>query len=100
MGMFRIIGLALLALLSACRSTSAPVATATKFKCGDGAPMRVHFYDVGQGLAALVELPTGQLVLVDAGESPQRAGCGKVCSGWNERFLDSLRRDVAGRSIS
>jgi competence protein ComEC len=92
-------GLALL-VLSACRSTNTTAPVATKFTCGDGAPMKVHFYDVGQGLAALVELPTGQLVLVDAGESPTRAGCGKVCAGWNDRFLEQLSRDVAGRTIS
>ncbi len=90
--------LVLVLLFSACPPQR--VATLTKFQCGDGAPMRVHFYDVGQGLAALVELPTGQLVLVDAGESPTRAGCGKVCREWNERFLAALRRDVAGRTIS
>lgn len=100
MGIQRLLaGLALVA-LCACRSTSASVPTATKFTCGDGSPMKVHFYDVGQGLAALVELPTGQLVLVDAGESPTRAGCGKVCAGWNDRFLEQLSRDVAGRTIS
>lgn len=92
--------LLLLVLLALSACPPARVATLTQFKCGDGAPMRVHFYDVGQGLAALVELPTGQLVLVDAGESPTRAGCGKVCGEWNERFLSSLHRDVAGRSIS
>src|SRR4051812_41735973 len=38
--------------------------------CSSGAPMRVHFYDAGQALAALVMLPDGRRVLVDAGESP------------------------------
>jgi competence protein ComEC len=30
-------------------------------------PLRIHFFDVGQGDAALIEVPTGQRVLIDAG---------------------------------
>lgn len=69
-------------------------------QCGDGSRMRVHFYDVGQGLAVLVELPTGQLVLVDAGESASRPGCGDACSSWSRHLMEKLRTDVGEREIA
>lgn len=52
--------------------------------------MTVHFFDVGQGLSALVKLPDGRNVLVDAGESPTRPGCGASCKEWNQRLLTKL----------
>jgi competence protein ComEC len=66
--------------------------------CPPGAPMRVRFYDAGQALAALVELPDGRRVLVDAGEDPDRAGC-RECAAWHERVLAGLRRDLAGAAL-
>ena len=60
--------------------------------------MRVRFYDAGQALAALVELPDGRRVLVDAGESPTRAAC-PVCRDWHRRVVDGLRRDVADARV-
>jgi competence protein ComEC len=63
-----------------------PVASAG---CG-GAPLTVHFFDVGQGLSALVKLPDGRNVLVDAGESPTRPACGAPCKEWNQRLLTAL----------
>lgn len=61
--------------------------------------MRVHFYDAGQALTALVVLPDGRCVLVDAGENPKRAGCGKPCQDWHERVMSGLRRDLEGRRL-
>ncbi len=37
--------------------------------CNGSAKMKVHFFDVEQALAVLVELPDGQTILVDTGES-------------------------------
>jgi competence protein ComEC len=68
------------------RPAAAANATAT---CG-GAPLTVHFFDVGQGLSALVKLPDGRSILVDAGESPKRPGCGAACEAWNTRLLAAL----------
>lgn len=66
--------------------------------CG-GKKLRVAFYDAGQALAALVTLPDGKHILVDAGESPTRAGCGKACKDWHERVLAGLTRDLGGAQI-
>jgi competence protein ComEC len=65
------------------------------------APMTVRFYDVGQGLAALVELPDGRRVLVDTGENPKRSKgqCHDACEGWHQRLIDGLRRDLGGKPI-
>jgi glyoxylase-like metal-dependent hydrolase (beta-lactamase superfamily II) len=62
--------------------------------CGNGKAMSVHFYDAGQALAALVTLPDGRRVLVDAGESPKRAGCGAPCKAWHQRVMDGLKADI------
>jgi competence protein ComEC len=65
------------------------------------APMTVHFYDVGQGLAALVELPDGRHVLIDTGDNPKRSKsqCHDACEAWHQRLLDGLRRDLGGKPI-
>lgn len=67
--------------------------------CGAGRKLRVHFYDVGQALAALVDLPDGRHVLVDAGDSPQRPGCGDVCATKHQALLDKLRADLGDAPI-
>lgn len=59
--------------------------------------MAVHFYDVGQALSALVILPDGRRILVDAGESPKR--CGKPCELANDHLLTELRKDLGDRPI-
>jgi competence protein ComEC len=64
-----------------------------------GRAMTVRFYDVGQALAALVELPDGRHVLVDAGDDPRRAGCGDACVAANRHLLDGLREDLRGAPI-
>ena len=61
--------------------------------------MTVHFYDVGQGLAALVELPDGRHLLVDTGDRPHRAGCGEACERADRHLLSELQRDLAGAPI-
>jgi len=53
--------------------------------------MAVHFYDVGQGLAALVDLPDGRHVLFDAGDVPSRSVRGAL--------VDKLRADLRGAPI-
>ncbi len=66
---------------------------------GEAPRMRVNVYDVGQGLAALVELPDGRHVLVDTGDSPRRADCGEACAGANQHLLTRLRADLRGAPI-
>jgi competence protein ComEC len=61
--------------------------------------MTVRFYDVGQGLAALVTLPDGRHVLVDTGDNPRRSGCGAPCETSSVHMLARLRRDLGGAPI-
>ena len=79
-------------------STIASPAIDAGAPCG-GAPLRVRFYDVGQGLAALVELPDGRHVLVDAGDTPTRSKCDNVCAEAHRHLLDSLARDLVEKPI-
>ena len=67
--------------------------------CGDGRAMTVHFYDVGQALAVLVELPDGRHVLVDTGDEPHRPGCGDACAASSAHLLSALRADLHGAPI-
>jgi competence protein ComEC len=60
--------------------------------------LTVHFYDVGQALAALVDLPDGRHVLVDTGDSPKRPGCG-VCEARGRHLLERLRAALRGAPI-
>lgn len=66
--------------------------------CG-GAPLRVHFYDVAQALSALVDLPDGRHILVDAADAAKRPGCGQVCTTAHEHLATKLAADLAGRPI-
>ena len=61
--------------------------------------MRVHFYDVSQALAALVELPDGRIILVDAGDEANRAGCGNDCKVAHAHLLDKLKGDLGSSAI-
>jgi competence protein ComEC len=72
---------------------------APPYACGDGRAMTVRFYDVGQALAVLVELPDGRHVLVDTGDEPHRPGCGEACTAANAHLLSSLRTDLHGAPI-
>ena len=60
--------------------------------------MSVHFYDVGQALAALVDLPDGRHVLVDAGDNPHRTECDD-CAQKHAHLIEKLRSDLAGAPI-
>jgi competence protein ComEC len=59
--------------------------------------MKVRFYDVGQALSALVELPDGRRILVDTGEQPTR--CGKPCKDWSAHLLAALAKDVPDKKL-
>ena len=63
--------------------------------------MTVRFYDVGQGLASLVELADGRRVLVDTGDDPARSSqqCHGACAGWHSRLMADLERDLGGHPI-
>ncbi len=61
--------------------------------------LTVRFYDVGQGLAALVDLPDGQHVLVDTGDRPHRPGCGETCEVAARHLVGRLRDDLHGAPI-
>jgi competence protein ComEC len=61
--------------------------------------MTVHFYDVGQALGALVDLPDGRHVLVDTGDEPHRSGCGDTCARASDHLVTSLRQDLHGAPI-
>jgi competence protein ComEC len=61
--------------------------------------MTLHFYDVGQGLAVLVDLPDGRHVLVDTADSPHRDGCGDVCARAHSHLLERLHADLGSAPI-
>lgn len=62
--------------------------------------LRIHFYDVSQGLAALVDLPGGGHILVDTGDAPGRERCGADCTVAHRHLLAVLSRDLAGAPIN
>jgi competence protein ComEC len=74
-------------------------AVAVPAACG-GAPLRVHFYDVAQGLSVLVDLPDGRHILVDTGDQATRAGCGAPCRQASAHLLDRLVADLHGDPIA
>jgi competence protein ComEC len=67
--------------------------------CGAGRKMTVLFYDVGQALAALVQLPDGRHILVDTGDSPRRPGCGLPCASTGQHLQDRLPVDLHGAPV-
>ena len=79
-------------------STPAAVLGAPSGSDGPGR-LTVRFYDVGQGLAALVDLPGGEHILVDAGDRPGRAGCGDGCEAASRHLVARLREDLHGAPI-
>jgi competence protein ComEC len=84
---------------SATAAAPAAAASGAATSCGGGRRLTVHFYDVGQALAALVDLPDGRHVLVDTGDSPRRPGCGEPCTSADQHLLDKLRADLHGAPI-
>lgn len=68
--------------------------------CSAKKPMKVHFYMVEQGLSALIDLPDGRHVLVDAGAAIDAPGCGyAACKIAHEHLVSMLERDLAGKPI-
>ena len=67
--------------------------------CGGGRRMTVHFYDVGEALSALVDLPDGRHILVDTGDGAHRAGCGDSCETAGRHLIQQLRTDLHGSPI-
>jgi competence protein ComEC len=79
-------------------STVAPVGTGPVMPATNGT-LTLHFYDVGQGLAVLVDLPDGRHVMVDAGDMAQREGCGDTCARTQAHLLQRLRADLHGAPL-
>jgi len=67
--------------------------------CSGAERMTLHFYDVAQGLATLVDLPDGRHVLVDTGDSARRSGCGDACDTAERHLLERLGADLRGAPI-
>jgi competence protein ComEC len=67
--------------------------------CSAQSPLRIHFYAVGQGLSALVDLPDGRHILVDTGDDPTHSVCGASCGRYHQHIVDALTRDLAGAPI-
>lgn len=88
---------ALLAVLQG-QTPRGPQPPSPALECGSG-KLRVEFFDVGQGLAVLVELPDHKLILVDTGDSPSRTGCGEVCGDVHTRFMHDLHAIIGKRPI-
>lgn len=90
---------------TACQTTHPPP-PAANFQhvegtpCGQGQPLKVHFFDVGQALSVLVELPDSQTILVDLGDTPTRAGCGGACAAAHEHLLSKLAELLPGQAVS
>jgi competence protein ComEC len=70
--------------------TSGDGGNAPSSSCDGKGVLAVHFYDVGQGLSALVDLPDGRHLLVDTGDNPKRPGCGDVCATRGAHLLTAL----------
>lgn len=62
--------------------------------CNSGAALRVHFYQVSQALAALVDLPDGRHILVDAADTPTRQYCGNACESAHAHLMEKLHEDL------
>ena len=85
---------------------AAPVAPITVLEpspqptpCAATHPLTLHFYDVAQALAVLVDLPDGRHILVDTGDAPGRRGCGDSCDAADRRLLARLATDLHGAPI-
>ena len=86
--------------LATCGASPGPyIAVRARTPAAKDCALRVHFYDVGQGLAVLLDLPDGRHVLVDAGNPPHRRGCGESCEVAHTHLIDALRRDLRGKPL-
>jgi len=90
--MIRRFGLALFA--------SFAVASAARAQTCGGKPLTIHFYDVAQALAALVDLPDGRHILVDTGDFATRAGCGAPCATAAKHLKMKLKSDLGDDPIA
>jgi competence protein ComEC len=79
--------------------TSTPTSTSTRIPTSTSTALTLHFYDVGQGLAVLADLPDGRRVLVDTGDRAARQGCGDSCAAAERHLLDRLRADLHGDAV-
>jgi competence protein ComEC len=68
--------------------------------CGHGRRLTIHFYDVGEGLSSLVDLPDGRHVVVDTGDGPRRAGCGELCAAEARHLIAQLGSDLSQAPIA
>jgi len=57
--------------------------------CSSAPPLRVRFFDVGQGLSALVSLPDGRKILIDTGTAKSQV----------RRYYDALKKELGGKPI-
>jgi competence protein ComEC len=87
--------------VAASATTTAASAPPSACRPGPAMAMTVRFFDVGQGLSALVELPGGRLVLVDTGDDPARSEeqCHGACRGWHAHLMSKLHEAVGSRTI-
>lgn len=80
------------------RAATAPPSQGAETGCRGEGRLRVHVYDVGEGLAVLIDLPDGRHLLVDAGDRPDRPGCPE-CRGHHAHLLDKLDEDLHGNPV-
>ena len=55
-----------------CWSISILVILSSLSYAGPNGTLKVHFIDIGQGDSALIESPTGKLILIDSGPSKSK----------------------------
>lgn len=79
-------------------TVTTPDAPPAQQTCG-GSPLHVHFYNVAQALAALVDLPDGRHILVDTADSATREECGSSCVAAHDHLVTMLRDDLHGAPI-
>jgi competence protein ComEC len=61
--------------------------------------LRMHFCEVKQALAALVDLLDGRHILVDTADYSLRLGCGQPCADASAHLMSKLTTNLAGAPI-